>query len=97
MGGTTGSNGAFGLFDLNEVGDEDFGRTVSSSDVLSSVLCLCMEIAGEFGRLLALRADSSEVRDTLLVKFADSLGARLRVELSDAPVSRRPLGFAEVW
>lgn len=75
------------------MGEDDFGG--SSSDVLSNVLCLCRRVAGEFGRPSTLR--TSEVRGTFLVKFEGSLGARLRVEVSEAPVSRRPLGLAEVW
>lgn len=92
------SDAAFALFDLSEVEEEDFGIIVSRSDDLSKVLCFCVKVAGEFGRLLVLRAVelSSDVREILLVRFADSLGARLRVGVSDAPVSRRPLGLAVV-
>jgi hypothetical protein len=96
--GTSASDAAFGLLDLSELKEEDFGSIVSSSDDLSKVLCLCINVAGEFGRLEVFRAEevSSDVRE-IFVRFEDSLGARLRVGISDAPVSRRPLGLAVVW
>ena len=86
------------LSDLSAFEDDDFGSEVSISDDLSGALYLCMKVAGEFDRLAVLRADalSSEVREIFFVRFDASLGARLRVGVSAAPVSRRPLGFAEV-
>jgi len=97
--GTSASDAAFGLLDLSELQEEDFGSIVSSSDDLSKVLCLCIKVAGEFGRLEVFRAEelSSDAREIFFVRFEDSLGARLRVGISDAPVSRRPLGLAVVW
>lgn len=84
--------------DLSDCEDDDLGSILSSSEDLSSVLCLCRKVAGEFGRLFVLRicAFSSEAREILFVRFVDSLGARLLVDVSEAPVSRRPLGFAVV-
>jgi hypothetical protein len=95
---TSGSEAAFASVDLSECDEDDFGSIFSSSDDLSRVLCLCMKVAGEFGLLFVLRAGilSSEVREIFFAKFEDSLGARLREEVSDGPVSRRPLGFAVV-
>ena len=92
------SETAFASLDLSEFEDNDFGSIVSSKDDLSRFLCLCMNVAGEFCRLFVLRDGrvSSEVRENFLLKFEDSLGARLLVEVSEGPVSRRPLGFAVV-
>jgi hypothetical protein len=96
---TSASDAAFGLLYLREFEEKDFGSIVSSSDDLSKVLCLCIKVVGESGRLEVFRAEelSSDVREILFVRFEDSLGARLRVGVSDAPVSRRPLGLAVVW
>ena len=96
--GASDSEAVLASMDLSECEDDDFGSIVSSSEDLSRALCLCMKVAGEFGRLFVLRACvlSSEVREIFFARFVDSLGARLLVDVSEAPVSRRPLGFAVV-
>lgn len=89
---------AFSSVDFSECEDNDFSCLVSTSDDFSTFRCLCVEVVGAFGWLYICRAAvlSSEVRENVLFKFEDSLGARLLVEVEEAPVSRRPLGFAVV-
>lgn len=97
-GGAFDSQAVLASMDLSDCEDDDFGRIVSSSEDLSRVLFLCKKVAGEFGRLFALRVCvfSSEVLEMFFARFVDSLGARLLADVSEAPVSRRPLGFAVV-
>jgi hypothetical protein len=98
IGGISERDVAFSSLDFSECEDDDFSCLVSTSADLSRFLCLCVKVVGAFGWLYICRAAvlSSEIRENVLVKFEDSLGARLLVEVEEAPVSRRPLGFAVV-